>query len=141
MSQDDIIPNLLVMPPGSDLHKHPLVLNGSLLLQVIFLLFISGIYHNCLHDGLQWLHLFNLLGFCCMLVEMSETRSYFKTQFFCPKSKYHDLTFTDWEVSSFGQGKASCIPAHVLAPKAGWQVSCQHSKEFIQFSQCLPHVT
>ncbi|CAM6099432.1 unnamed protein product [Calypogeia fissa] len=50
--KDDIIPDLLVMPSGTDLHEHPLVLDGSLLLQ----------------------------------------------------------------------GKASCMPAYVLAPKVGWEV-------------------
>jgi hypothetical protein len=31
---DDLIQDLLVLPPGTDLHKHPLILNGSLVLQV-----------------------------------------------------------------------------------------------------------
>lgn len=31
---DDLIQDLLVLPPGTDLHKHPLVLNGSIVLQV-----------------------------------------------------------------------------------------------------------
>nr|XP_024365029.1 probable 28S rRNA (cytosine-C(5))-methyltransferase isoform X2 [Physcomitrium patens] len=30
---DDLIQDLLVLPPGTDLHKHPLVLNGSIVLQ------------------------------------------------------------------------------------------------------------
>lgn len=31
---DPHIPDLLVFPTGSDLHAHPMVLNGSLILQV-----------------------------------------------------------------------------------------------------------
>uniref|UniRef100_A0A7N0V677 SAM-dependent MTase RsmB/NOP-type domain-containing protein n=1 Tax=Kalanchoe fedtschenkoi TaxID=63787 RepID=A0A7N0V677_KALFE len=31
--RDELVPDLLVLPPGSDLHDHPLVTNGSLLLQ------------------------------------------------------------------------------------------------------------
>ncbi|OAE20592.1 hypothetical protein AXG93_517s1050 [Marchantia polymorpha subsp. ruderalis] len=52
VKEDDLIPDLLILPAGTDLHKHPFVLDGSLLLQ----------------------------------------------------------------------GKASCMPAPVLAPKPGWEV-------------------
>ncbi|CAA0838040.1 S-adenosyl-L-methionine-dependent methyltransferases superfamily protein [Striga hermonthica] len=31
--KDDMVPDLLVLPPGADLHKHPLVMNGSIFLQ------------------------------------------------------------------------------------------------------------
>lgn len=34
MSRDPHIDNVLVMPPGTDLHAHPLVLAGKLILQV-----------------------------------------------------------------------------------------------------------
>lgn len=29
-----MVPDLLILPPGTDLHDHPLVKNGSVLLQV-----------------------------------------------------------------------------------------------------------
>ena len=29
-----MVPDLLVLPPGTDLHDHPLVKNGSIFLQV-----------------------------------------------------------------------------------------------------------
>lgn len=35
IQEDDTVPDLLVLPPGADLHKHPLVLNGSVFLQVL----------------------------------------------------------------------------------------------------------
>ncbi|KAI3898794.1 hypothetical protein MKW92_023357, partial [Papaver armeniacum] len=31
--KDDIVLDLLVLPPGTDLHNHPLVKNGSIFLQ------------------------------------------------------------------------------------------------------------
>ncbi|KAI8555611.1 hypothetical protein RHMOL_Rhmol05G0185900 [Rhododendron molle] len=31
--EDDMVPDLLVLPPGVDLHNHPLVLNGSVFMQ------------------------------------------------------------------------------------------------------------
>ncbi|GER35389.1 ribosomal RNA small subunit methyltransferase F [Striga asiatica] len=31
--KDDMVPDLLLLPPGADLHKHPLVMNGSIFLQ------------------------------------------------------------------------------------------------------------
>ncbi|XP_057985813.1 25S rRNA (cytosine-C(5))-methyltransferase NSUN5 isoform X2 [Hevea brasiliensis] len=33
--KDDIVPDLLILPPHTDLHNHPLVLNGSVFLQVL----------------------------------------------------------------------------------------------------------
>ncbi|CAH8382063.1 unnamed protein product [Eruca vesicaria subsp. sativa] len=33
VEKDETVPDLLVMPPGSDLHAHPLVMNGRLFLQ------------------------------------------------------------------------------------------------------------
>lgn len=33
VQKDDMVPDLLVLPPGSDLHDHPLVVNGSAFLQ------------------------------------------------------------------------------------------------------------
>ncbi|GMN36056.1 hypothetical protein TIFTF001_005710 [Ficus carica] len=33
VQKDDLLPDLLVLPPGSDLHNHPLVVNGSIFLQ------------------------------------------------------------------------------------------------------------
>ena len=32
--KDDMVPDLLILPPGSDLHDHPLVADGSIFLQV-----------------------------------------------------------------------------------------------------------
>ena len=32
--QDKLLPDVLLFPPGSDLHDHPLVVEGKLLLQV-----------------------------------------------------------------------------------------------------------
>lgn len=32
-----MVPDLLVLPPGVDLHNHPLVLNGSVFMQVSFI--------------------------------------------------------------------------------------------------------
>lgn len=34
MQKDETVPDLLVMPPRSDLHAHPLVMNGRIFLQV-----------------------------------------------------------------------------------------------------------
>lgn len=31
---DDLVPDLLLLPPGTDLHDHQLVKDGSVLLQV-----------------------------------------------------------------------------------------------------------
>ncbi|KAJ0091157.1 hypothetical protein Patl1_13825 [Pistacia atlantica] len=31
--KDDMVPDLLILPPGSDLHNHPLVVNGSVFMQ------------------------------------------------------------------------------------------------------------
>ncbi|KAL8522282.1 hypothetical protein ACS0TY_012422 [Phlomoides rotata] len=33
VQEDDTVPDLLVLPPGADLHNHPLVVNGSIFLQ------------------------------------------------------------------------------------------------------------
>ncbi|XP_058781099.1 25S rRNA (cytosine-C(5))-methyltransferase NSUN5-like isoform X3 [Vicia villosa] len=33
VQKDDLVPDLLVLPPGTDLHDHPLVKNGSIFLQ------------------------------------------------------------------------------------------------------------
>ncbi|KAK6162004.1 hypothetical protein DH2020_001845 [Rehmannia glutinosa] len=33
VQKDDMVPDLLILPPGADLHKHPLVTNGSIFLQ------------------------------------------------------------------------------------------------------------
>ncbi|KAL0311844.1 UNVERIFIED_CONTAM: 25S rRNA (cytosine-C(5))-methyltransferase NSUN5 [Sesamum radiatum] len=33
VQKDDIVPDLLILPPGADLHNHPLVMNGSIFLQ------------------------------------------------------------------------------------------------------------
>lgn len=41
VQKDDMVPDLLVLPPGADLHNHPLVKNGSVLLQVIVLTVIE----------------------------------------------------------------------------------------------------
>lgn len=34
VQKDDLVPHLLVLPPGTDLHDHPLVMNGSIFMQV-----------------------------------------------------------------------------------------------------------
>lgn len=34
VQKDDMVPELLVLPPGSDLHDHPLVADGSIFMQV-----------------------------------------------------------------------------------------------------------
>ncbi|GAA0153602.1 RNA methyltransferase [Lithospermum erythrorhizon] len=31
--KDDVVPDLFILPPGTDLHKHPYVINGSLIMQ------------------------------------------------------------------------------------------------------------
>ncbi|KAL7593814.1 25S rRNA (cytosine-C(5))-methyltransferase NSUN5 [Lactuca sativa] len=33
VEKDDMIPDLLVLPPATDLHNHPLVTNGSVFMQ------------------------------------------------------------------------------------------------------------
>ncbi|KAL6502042.1 putative 28S rRNA (cytosine-C(5))-methyltransferase [Orobanche gracilis] len=33
VQRDDMVPDLLILPPGADLHKNPLVVNGSIFLQ------------------------------------------------------------------------------------------------------------
>ncbi|PIN21539.1 Proliferation-associated nucleolar protein (NOL1) [Handroanthus impetiginosus] len=33
VQEDDLVPDLLILPPGADLHNHPLVVNGSAFLQ------------------------------------------------------------------------------------------------------------
>ncbi|PNX75890.1 methyltransferase NSUN5-like protein, partial [Trifolium pratense] len=33
VQKDDLLPDLLILPPGTDLHDHPLVKNGSIFLQ------------------------------------------------------------------------------------------------------------
>ncbi|EYU20321.1 hypothetical protein ABFS82_01G010100 [Erythranthe guttata] len=33
VQEDDMVPDLLILPPGADLHNHPLVKNGSIFLQ------------------------------------------------------------------------------------------------------------
>ncbi|KAF4351362.1 hypothetical protein F8388_022737 [Cannabis sativa] len=33
VQKDDVVPDLLILPPGTDLHNHPLVMNGSIFLQ------------------------------------------------------------------------------------------------------------
>ncbi|KAI3468088.1 hypothetical protein Pfo_024751 [Paulownia fortunei] len=33
VQEDDTVPDLLILPPGADLHNHPLVMNGSIFLQ------------------------------------------------------------------------------------------------------------
>ncbi|KAL6577442.1 hypothetical protein OROMI_011718 [Orobanche minor] len=33
VQKDDMVPDLLILPPGADLHKNPLVVNGSIFLQ------------------------------------------------------------------------------------------------------------
>ena len=45
VEQDDIVPGLLTLPGGADLHSHPLVLNGSLILQVYNLKFLFVTSH------------------------------------------------------------------------------------------------
>ncbi|XP_077247842.1 S-adenosyl-L-methionine-dependent methyltransferases superfamily protein isoform X2 [Tasmannia lanceolata] len=35
VTKDDIVPDLLVLPSGTDLHDHPLAINGSVFLQVL----------------------------------------------------------------------------------------------------------
>jgi len=34
VTKDDMVPDMLVLPPGTDLHSHPLVANGKVFLQV-----------------------------------------------------------------------------------------------------------
>lgn len=36
-----MVPDLLILPPGVDLHDHPLVTSGSVFLQVCILVFIA----------------------------------------------------------------------------------------------------
>lgn len=38
VQKDGLVPNLLVLPPGTDLHDHPLVTDGSIFMQVRVLL-------------------------------------------------------------------------------------------------------
>lgn len=33
VQKDDLVPDLLILPPGSDLHDHPLMINGSVFMQ------------------------------------------------------------------------------------------------------------
>ncbi|KAM5566113.1 25S rRNA (cytosine-C(5))-methyltransferase NSUN5 [Rosa sericea] len=33
VQKDDLVPDLLILPPGSDLHDHPLIVNGSVFMQ------------------------------------------------------------------------------------------------------------
>lgn len=33
VQKDNMVPDLLILPPGTDLHKHPLVMNGSVFMQ------------------------------------------------------------------------------------------------------------
>ncbi|KAB2610999.1 methyltransferase NSUN5 [Pyrus ussuriensis x Pyrus communis] len=33
VQNDDLVPHLLVLPPGSDLHDHPLIKDGSIFMQ------------------------------------------------------------------------------------------------------------
>lgn len=39
---DDVVPSLLVLPAGTDLHDHPMVKDGRLVLQGAHLLYGSG---------------------------------------------------------------------------------------------------
>lgn len=41
VKKDDLIPDLLILPPGTDLHDHPLVTSGNVFLQVGILIFID----------------------------------------------------------------------------------------------------
>lgn len=41
VQKDDMIPELLVCPPGTDLHDHPFVQTGSILLQVPYPISVS----------------------------------------------------------------------------------------------------
>ena len=109
---DDLIQDLLVLPPGTDLHKHPLVLNGCLVLQV---------NTSCAH----------LLYTCSFSFCIPYTILYFApstsvTRFAFNLSiemwKFMTLFFNKKFNLFIGQGKASCMPAQALAPDCDWEV-------------------
>lgn len=104
---DDLIQDLLVLPPGTDLHVHPLVLNGSIVLQVT---------SSCAHI----IYVIFYLAFHLHVV-------YF---IFAPYASITRFAVNlSIEVGKFmtprlfiGQGKASCMPAQALAPDYDWEV-------------------
>jgi putative methyltransferase len=56
---DDLLPDLLVFPPGTDLHDHPMVAAGELILQVstTYVLRVLALYSTALEAGpLHLLH-------------------------------------------------------------------------------------
>lgn len=56
VKKDDVIPDLLILQPRTDLHNHPLVMNGSVFLQVLWKesdyislhnIYVSIMNHKC----------------------------------------------------------------------------------------------
>jgi 25S rRNA (cytosine2278-C5)-methyltransferase len=94
---DKLLPDVLEFLPGTDLHAHPLVREGVLLLQVWQQEWYSPPPTN---PASQPLHASALLCKCCQLSQA-------------------------WPAvlpSCCTQSKASCMPAHALQPQAGWHI-------------------
>lgn len=101
-----MVPDLLVLPPGVDLHNHPLVLNGSVFMQVRFIIIIFDI--GSLKAPLHGPHY--LLGIRIFLGTWK--------LFFFP------LDFSSSSlIICLPQGKASSMAAAALQPEPGWEVS------------------
>ncbi|CAI5972245.1 unnamed protein product [Closterium sp. NIES-65] len=81
VQQDELIPDVLVFPPGTELHRHALVEKGDLILQLI-------------PDVLV----------------------------FPPGTELHRHALVVERGDLILQGRASCFPAFILAPRPGWHV-------------------
>lgn len=100
-----MVPDLLVLPPGVDLHNHPLVLNGSVFMQVRFIIIIFDV--GSLKAPLHGPH--SLLGIRCLI---GTWRLFFP------------LVFSSSSLTTcLPQGKASAMAAAALQPEPGWEVS------------------
>ncbi|KAG8070318.1 hypothetical protein GUJ93_ZPchr0006g46204 [Zizania palustris] len=46
VEKDDLVPDMLVLPPGTDLHNHHLVMDGKVFLQVKYLMLLQNLLLN-----------------------------------------------------------------------------------------------
>lgn len=113
---DPLLPDVLVFPPRVDLHDHPLVKDGSLILQVIHWCSPTHaadagcsfcILRELLRQGSS--HPFAEGGGLSLIVIPGLSSSARKPAW-----------ALSWRLCV--QSKASCMPAHALRPLPGWHV-------------------
>ncbi|KAF3537821.1 hypothetical protein F2Q69_00024954 [Brassica cretica] len=137
VQKDETVPDLLVMPPGSDLHAHPLVMNGRIFLQGKGSSMVAAalqpeagweVIDACSAPGNKTVHLASFMKgqgkiIACELNEerVQKDETVPDLLVMPPGSDLHAHPLV-MNGRIFLQGKGSSMVAAALQPEAGWEV-------------------